>query len=153
LQAQLLDLQPCNVEVELQLPHAPLELLNADPLLRFPLPDHPLRVIRPIVNAALKSEISSRRGTEVVGANEPVVHDDLGPSHLILFKWRGRKRSALLALHLVRRRRIMPNPRRTADNSASVDGSDTPAGPSTASDWAITRKATDPTPGKMAAPS
>jgi len=51
---------------------------------------------------------------------------------------------------LVRRRRIVPNPRRPADNSASVDGSGTPTGPSTALDCALTAKATGPTtPGNV----
>ena len=51
---------------------------------------------------------------------------------------------------LVRRRRIMPNPRRPADNNASVDGSGTPTAPSTAFDRALTAKATgSATPGSV----
>jgi hypothetical protein len=45
---------------------------------------------------------------------------------------------------------MMPNPKIPADNNASVDGSGTPSGPSTASDWALTAKLTSPTPGNVA---
>src|SRR3984893_5396427 len=50
---------------------------------------------------------------------------------------------------LGRRRRRMPNPKRPADNNASVDGSGTTSGPSTASDWALTAKLTRPIPGNV----
>jgi hypothetical protein len=58
----------------------------------------------------------------------------------------------LTSYALVRRPRIMPNPRRPAANNASVDGSGAPTGTpsdSFASDWALTAKLTAPNPGNV----
>ncbi len=45
--------------------------------------------------------------------------------------------------------RIIPNPRRPADNNASVHGSGTPSGPLSVSDRAFTAKVTSPTLGNV----